>query len=557
MLKQALKFLCENRWMPHGLRLPALTAQEKEIKECRLALQDRESKLRVLSEQFSALIEAIPDAVFFKDDEGRLIIANGAAKQLFKLNDLDWQGKTGQELAAMCPALPAMHEKCFANDEPAWNKRDSLDVEDCSLEDEAGNYRQFSVRKMPIFKEKGERKGLVVIGCDKTDLRLAEQELRIAAIAIESQEGILVTDVNNRILRVNSAFTRLTGYSAEEVVGKTPAILKSGRHDNAFYQAMWEKLIPEKRWQGEVWDRRKNGEIYPKWLTITAVTDPAGQVTHYVGAFADLSKHKDAEAAIHRLAFYDPLTDLPNRRLLNERLEKSMTVSARHYQYAAIMMIDLDNFKVINDTKGHGIGDQLLVEVAQRLKACVRQGDTLARLGGDEFVIMLEDLSMEENRAAVQAQGVSEKVLKAIRQPYSLGGHKLHSSASVGISLLSGADLTAEELLKRADAAMYQAKNAGRNTLRFFDPDMQASLEARMTLESELHHALSQNQFQLYYQIQVDDSGRVFGAEVLLRWEHPQRGLVFPGSIYSARRGIRINSADWRLGTAHRLHATQ
>lgn len=540
------------RMIPQALRLPMQTELEKEIKDSQSALHRMESNLHALNEQFTVLIEMIPDAIFFKDGDGRLITANGFTKQLFKLNDIDWQGKTGPELAAMCPELRAMYEKCLVNDESAWNKRDSLVVEDCGIEDEAGNHREFSVRKTAIFKKNGERKGMVVIGRDKTDLWLAEQELRIAAIAIESQEGIVVTDVNYRIVRVNSAFTRLTGYSAEEVIGKTPAILKSGRHDKTFYQRVWEKLIPEKRWEGEVWDRRKNGEIYPKWLTITAVTDLSGDVTHYVGAFTDLSEHKDAEAAIHRLAFYDPLTDLPNRRLFNDRLKLAITVTARNQRYAAIMVLDLDNFKNINDTKGHGIGDQLLIEAGQRLKACVRQGDTLARLGGDEFVIMLENLSREEGKAAAQAQSVGEKILKAINQPYLLGGGKLHSSASVGICLFTSHCVTSEEVLKRADAAMYQAKNAGRNTMRFFDPDMQASLESRMRLESELRNALLQNQLQLYYQIQVDDSGRVFGAEALLRWEHPQQGLVFPDQFIplAEESGLILPIGDWVLRTA-------
>ncbi|WP_333872878.1 EAL domain-containing protein [Methylobacter sp.] len=541
------------RIISQALRLRTQEELEKKIKDCHLALQEKDYKLQTLSEQFAALIETIPDALFIKDGEDRLVIANEVAKQLFKLHDIAWQGKTGKELPAICPELHGMCEQCFTNDNSTWNERNALVSEnDFTMEDEAGNHREFSVLKALFFRENGERKGMVVMGRDKTDFRLAEQELRIADIAIESQEGIIITDRDQRILRVNRAFTRLTGYSAEEVIGKTPAILKSGCHNEAFYQAMWEKLRLEKTWQGEVWDRRKSGDIYPKWLTINAVVDPVGRVSHYVGSFSDLSEHKDAQAAIHRLAFYDPLTDLPNRRLFNNQLDLAMSVSVCNQHYAAIMMIDLDNFKAINDAQGHAMGDQLLAEVAQRLKSCVRQGDTLARLGGDEFVIILENLDKEDSQAATQAQAVGEKILNALNQPYLLNGDKHYTSASIGISLFINYDVTREEILKRADAAMYQAKSAGRNTLRLFDPDMQASLESRMTLEIELRHALAQNQFQLHYQIQVDNSGEIIGAEALLRWKHPQQGLMTPDRFIplAEESGLILPIGDWVLRTA-------
>jgi diguanylate cyclase (GGDEF)-like protein/PAS domain S-box-containing protein len=541
--------------IPRALRLPSPAHLEAEIKErsaAQLALQESENELRVLSQQLTHLIEALPDTIILKDNEGRWLITNEATKKLFKLHDIDWCGKTDMELAALRPKMHTIYEQCSMNDETAWNSGNLLVFEE-QITDETGILRTYETRKTPMFKGNGERKGLVLIGRDITSSRLAEHDLRIADTAIESQDAcIVITDANTRILRVNRAFTRLTGYSAEEAIGKTPAILKSGRHDKEFYRTMWETLAQKKCWQGEVWDRRKNGEVYPKWLTISTVTGSGGEITNYVGSFADLSDHKEAEEAIHRLAFYDPLTDLPNRRLLHERLNLALAASSKNLRYGAVLLLDLDNFKAINDTKGHVVGDQLLIEVAQRLKSCVRLGDTVARLGGDEFIVMLENLSIDKNQATAETEVVSEKVLHEINQPYLLAGHEFYSSPSIGISLFTNHEATGEEILKRADAAMYQAKNAGRNTMRFFDPDMQASLESRMTLESELHHALPQNQLRLYYQIQVDGSRQALGAEALLRWEHPQQGLVSPDQFIplAEESGLILPIGKWVLHAA-------
>lgn len=366
------------------------------------------------------------------------------------------------------------------------------------------------------------------IEMDITESKYIDEQLRIAAIAFESQEGVIVTDPNAVIMRVNKAFTRLTGYSAEEAVGHTPRLLSSGSHDKIFYQCMWNALRDKGLWQGEICNRHKNGTIYTEWLNISAVRSSGGIVTHYVASFSIITTNKEAMAEIHRLEFYDPLTQLPNRRLFQERLGRALAISGRNGKYGALLFIDLDNFKSLNDTLGHDIGDMLLTQVAKRLVSCMREGDTVARQGGDEFVVMLEDLSQNPEEAANQTGVVGEKILTVLNQPYQLANHEYHSTPSIGVTLFNDHSEIVDDLLKRADIAMYAAKAAGRNTLRFFDPKMQAAVTARVTLEADLHRALTENQFKLYFQLQAHHDRHIIGAEVLLRWEHPERGLVSP-----------------------------
>ncbi|MEO8332219.1 MAG: PAS domain S-box protein, partial [Gallionella sp.] len=355
-----------------------------------------------------------------------------------------------------------------------------------------------------------------------------EDAMRIAAVTFETQEAILITDPDGNILRVNQAFQEITGYHAEDVIGQNPRILQSGRHDAAFFQAMWSDLRTTGKWSGELWDRRKDGEIYPKLMTITAVRDDNRQVTHYVAVFRDISNRKKSEDEIHQLAFYDSLTLLPNRRLLIDRLHQAVAASGRNGRHGALLFLDMDHFKTINDTQGHVMGDQLLIEVARRLQTCVRDGDSVARLGGDEFVVVLEGLSSDANEAASQTELVAEKIRSELGRPYLLNDFECLSSASIGISLFLGHLESVEELLMHADVAMYQAKSAGRNSSRFFDPAMQTALDLRAALEADLRHALEKQQFRLYYQIQVDSQNHPMGAELLLRWQHPERGLIAP-----------------------------
>ena len=401
---------------------------------------------------------------------------------------------------------------------------------------------------------------------DVTARKESEEQLRIAAIAFEAQEGMLIADANGIILRVNQAFTLITGYSSEDAVGNSPRLLRSGRHGYDFYTRLWDSLRQLGTWQGEIWNRRKSGESYPQWLTITAVKDKGGTVTHYVATMTDITQRKLAESEINALAFYDPLTGLPNRRLMLDRLRQAVTSGDRHQRHGALMMMDLDNFKTLNDTQGHDVGDQLLIEVASRLQAGVREGDTVARLGGDEFVVILEGLD-RAGFSALQAEAVGVKIQALINKPYELVLHSRgsqsgkcihHCSVSIGITLFHDQQVSTEELMKRADTAMYQAKTAGRNTLRFFDPEMQAAVTTRAAMEIELRSAITHNQFALYYQAQVDGIGQVVGAEALVRWLHPERGVVFPAEFISLAEdtGLILPLGHWVMQAAcHQLSA--
>lgn len=366
---------------------------------------------------------------------------------------------------------------------------------------------------------------------DITVQKLNEDRLRIAAVAFETHDGIMITNAQGNIQRVNRAFQEITGYGADEVLGKNPRILSSGRHGKDFYAQMWRQLLEEGTWSGEIWDRRKNGEVYPKWLTITAVKNELGETAEYVAIFSDITVRKRAEEEIRNLAFYDTLTGLPNRRLLLDRIHLAMSLSTRSQHCGALLFLDMDKFKTLNDTMGHDYGDLMLVEVGRRIQQCVREVDTVARLGGDEFVALIEEVSTNMQDASQRVALVAEKIRSALAQPYLLKGHEYHSSPSIGVSMFRGSAEPVDVLMKQADMAMYQAKNAGRNAVRFFDPLMQQAVEAHAELEADLRGALPNGQLQLYYQIQVDAGHRPIGAEALIRWFHPRCGMVPPAQF--------------------------
>lgn len=394
---------------------------------------------------------------------------------------------------------------------------------------------------------------LLLLGFVVFRLLRHQDDLRVAATAFNVQEGVLVTDAEGVIIRVNDAFSQLTGYEPKDVVGKTPAILNSGRQDKVFYQVMWSELKNNGYWLGEIWNRRKNGEEYYERLSIHAVYDRKGRVSHYVGAFFDITQSKTDEAEIRRLAFYDHLTQLANRRLLMDRLEHALASSHQTDRYAALLFIDLDKFKILNDTKGHAYGDQLLVEVARRLKRTVREVDTIARFGGDEFVILVEGLNQDKNKAAYEAEQLAEKIRSTLSEPYHFDHFDHLTSPSIGLALfIDHQDGSVEDILCKADSAMYQAKQAGRNTIKLFDPKMQALIEARLSLESDLRSAFEKDQFELLYQPQVNAEQKVIGAEALVRWHHPVRGQISPAEFIplAEQSELILLIGDWVLQEA-------
>jgi diguanylate cyclase (GGDEF)-like protein/PAS domain S-box-containing protein len=379
--------------------------------------------------------------------------------------------------------------------------------------------------------------------------RQDQERLRQAAVVFDcTREGVLVSDSNGVIVHVNRALVEITGYPAEEVLGRRPNMFKSGRHGPEFYQAMFKTIDEHGEWHGEIWNRRKSGEVYPQWQTVRAITDDKGQVSHYVAVFSDISAIKNSQTELARLVHHDPLTDLPNRLLFTDRTEQALASAQRHQTGCALLMIDLDHFKIINDSLGHNVGDLLLKAVAERLLRVFGKGFTVARLGGDEFAVLIDSCAQ-----ASQAAGLAQQVLEIMKGPFDVDKHQLFISASVGISVFPGDALNAEQLLRNADSALFKAKSSGREGYALYTEELTAHAQYRVEVASDLRRALEQQELRVYYQpVHELKTSRLIGVEALVRWEHPLRGLLAPGEFIpiAERTGLIAEIDAWVLEQA-------
>jgi len=388
-------------------------------------------------------------------------------------------------------------------------------------------------------------------GVIQQPLKENRERLRQAAAVFDcTREGVLVTDAKGLIVHVNRAFIEITGYQRDDVLGRQPSLFKSGRHSASFYQAMFQTLEHSGEWSGEIWNRRKSGEIYPQWQTIRVIHDDQGEVSHYVAVFSDISAIKNSEHELAHLAHHDPLTDLPNRLLFTDRAEQALTSAQIHKRGCALLLLDLDHFKIINDSFGHTVGDQLLKSAGERLQGLFGPGVTLARLGGDEFAVLAESCPQ-----LVQAAALAQRILDAMKEPFVFEGHQLFISVSIGISLFPSDALSAEQLLRNADSALFKAKSAGREGYALYTEELTAHAQHRVEIASELRRALDQQELRVYYQPVHDlQNSRLIGVEALVRWQHPERGLVPPGEFIpiAERTGLIADIDGWVMDQACR-----
>jgi len=503
--------------------------------------------LRRSEDRFRAVFENAGVGVVLCDAEGRFVEANPAFCSMIGYSEAELKLLTSKDVTH--PEDVDRHEGL--RDEMRAGGRDFYHLTKRYLAKDGrilwGSLTVTAVREAGI--DDADMRFTVTVVEDITEKKRLEDHMRLAATVFESSgDGLFVTDAHSRIVHVNPAFTEITGFEAGDVMGKTPKVLSSGRHDREFYERMWEALHATGKWQGEIWDRRKSGEMFAGWQNIAAVRNSMGEITNYVAVISDITSRKQVEERLSYQANHDPLTRLPNRSLFQERLSRAVARAHRNQSLVALLFIDLDKFKQVNDTLGHLAGDMLLQQVAERLTGATRQGDTVARLSGDEFTVILEDVQDPRDAAVV-----AHKILHMLADSFDLGGQDAHISSSIGVALYPADAGDPQTLVKLADAAMYRAKHLGRNTCQFHSEAVNAQAFERLALENALRLALERQEFVVHYQpIFEFKTGRMVAVEALLRWRHPEVGMVVPAQFMALAEetGLIVPIGGWVLETA-------
>lgn len=512
------------------------------------ARRQSERELNHLHERFSLALKTIGLGIFDWNAKSNTVLAD---QRVFEIFGVSSEGRNGRFSDWIDYVHPEDRERAISETIASLRSK-ATDVKLAwRIVRPDGRIRHLEVHNHIVRDEKGWALRLIGADFDVTERKETEERLLLTEIVFDhSPVAIMISDADNRIISVNQSFVRITGYSKSEVLGRDPKLLSSELHDAAFFSRMWASLESSDFWEGEIWDRRKSGEIYPKWMTVNVVRDrEEPSRIHYVSIFSDITERKQAEEHIHHLAHHDPLTSLPNRMALEARLEQSLAEADRNQRSVAVMFLDLDRFKTINDSLGHHVGDLLLIEVARRLRHTVRSSDTVARLGGDEFVVVLPALDVPGLAASVAGS-----ILEALGQPYLIGEHTVHCTPSIGVSIYpqDGGDVDA--VMKYADTAMYHAKELGRNSFQFFSAEMNQTAMKRLEVEQQLRDALKSDQFVLHYQPRFDRNGGITGIEALIRWNRPGYGLQLPGDFIAIAEesDLIIRLGDWVLTTATR-----
>ena len=510
------------------------------------ALEVTAQELTGVNKQLQLFIENAPTGIAMLDSQLRYMYASKRWLEDRQLTEVDVIGKGHYEVSSnLSNEWKEMHERCLLGESA------SCDEDRMPLAD--GNFAWIRWEVKPWMNPDKTVGGLIIFSEDITDRKFAEEELRIASVAFESKDGMIVTDAHGKILRANEAFQSISGYSVNKLIGMNTLIFKSPmHHDSSFYRNMWEAISSEGKWEGSIWNQHKEGHSVPVWLSISGVRDLKGLITHYIGIYSNTSDPREAERKIMELAYYDPLTNLPNRRLLLDRLNQARISASRNQEFGGILLIDIDRFKSINDTRGHDIGDQVLIAVAQSLRVNLREIDTAARLGGDEFIVLVPSLGADAEHAMYALNMIANKLHTAISVPITLNSMTHSTTSSIGVALFSDLTRATNEILKEADFALYQAKASGRNAIRFFDSAMHDKLTEKINLEIGLKQALDKDEFHLMYQPQVNQSGKIIGAEALLRWLPFEGDLVSPEIFIPIveESGLIISIGEWVLQTA-------